>query len=228
MSSWVTRYRVLNGDSEIYQFADAYASGNGGSGLGMGFRTGSAAVPAYSGAFDNIHYLGNSGTLGNLYFCGGTSFAQTTPNLYQIALNSTFTSSTVTQVGAIGSGAANCSPVTEFLGTKTAPTTLTAGISAVPSDTTLSGAVDNAVHTNQTTLSVAAGTLNAFICVGNRTNIAIGDYLNVVGTAGTETVYVTGITGTCTGGSDEVSVDRAQNGTIALNNPASYRSLRPR
>ena len=204
--------------SAIVQFADAFTTGAGNK-LEMGTSTGGAGVAVYSGAFDNIHYLGNA-ALGNLYFCGGTSGASTTPQLYQIALNSTFTSSTVNTVGNIdGTAATTCSPVTEFLGTKTAPTTLTAAISAVPSDTTLSGAVDNAVHTNSTTLSVAAGTVNAFICVGSRTNIAIGDYLNVVGTAGTETVYVTGITGTCTGGSEDVAVDRAQNGTTALNNP---------
>ncbi len=204
--------------SAIVQFADAFTTGAGNK-LEMGTSTGGAGVAVYSGAFDNIHYLGNA-ALGNLYFCGGTSGASTTPQLYQIALNATFTSSTVNTVGNIdGTAATTCSPVTEFLGTKTAPTTLTAAISAVPSDTTLSGAVDNAVQTNSTTLSVAAGTVNAFICVGSRTNIAIGDYLNVVGTAGTETVYVTGITGTCTGGSEDVAVDRAQNGTTALNNP---------
>ena len=57
----------------------------------MGSNTGGAGVAVYSGAFDIIHYLGNA-ALGNLYFSRGTSGASTTLQLYQIALNATFTS----------------------------------------------------------------------------------------------------------------------------------------
>lgn len=77
----------------------------------------------YTGAFDNIHYLGTGGT-GNMYVCGVHSTG-TQAQLYQIVMSSG-TVNTLANTNA----ASTCSPTTEFLGTNAVTTlgaTLTTG-----------------------------------------------------------------------------------------------------
>ncbi len=89
----------------------------------------------YAGDFDNIHYTG-AGATGNMYVCG-VHGGGTSSRLYQIAVSSGTVS---LAAGADPSSAGLCSPVTEFLGTKSA-TTINATMTAA-----------------QTTATVASGT----------------------------------------------------------------------
>jgi len=101
--------------------------------------TGSATtVTLYDGDFDNIHYTGN-GTTGNMYVCG-VHTTGTASRLYQIAVA---TGTVTTASTADPSTAANCSPVTEFLGTKSA-TTITATMTAGQTTATLASGAGEA------------------------------------------------------------------------------------
>jgi hypothetical protein len=73
----------------------------------------STSSPLYAGAFDNQHTTASNG---NLYFCGSYSpnGANSIPTLYQITMNATFGNSTYITYNTPASGAATCSPVTEF------------------------------------------------------------------------------------------------------------------
>ena len=103
-----------NGCSLVYQFPTTFTSGTGAS-VTVGNGAGSsAAVPMYSGAFNNAYYSSAGGT-GELYVCGNTgngSNGQGNPKLYGIAIT-TNTMGTVSSGLTLTSGAATCSPVTE-------------------------------------------------------------------------------------------------------------------
>jgi hypothetical protein len=73
---------------------------------------GASAVgdPAYSGTFDNI-YISSSPSAGNLYVCGRDSGSQD-PALWKVNINGT--TLTATEMEALTTAAAQCSPVTEF------------------------------------------------------------------------------------------------------------------
>lgn len=99
----------------INQFqASTSISGSYGVGYAQIGSYASTTLPVYSGAFDNQHTAYNNG---NLYFCAlSSSTTAAYPTLYQIALNSAsnLSSSTVTAYNTLASGAATCSPITEF------------------------------------------------------------------------------------------------------------------
>jgi len=102
--------------SAVYQFASGSVSNACGSKLNVGTGSTTSAIPVYSGTFDNIYYTseasqtGNSPT-GNLYVCGN---AGGDPTLYRIPIASN-AFGTVSTGPVLTTGAATCSPVTEFL-----------------------------------------------------------------------------------------------------------------
>jgi hypothetical protein len=134
----------------VEQFSTSFASGAAAaatSDVSSGSGSGTGSV-LYAGTFDNIHYdIGGTG--GFMWVCGGhTTFTE--PELVRVSMASFATAGV--QEDAITSGAATCSPVTEFLGAK--------------ANTTLGGA---GITTNaQTAITVASGT-----------GIANGDYLQL-------------------------------------------------
>jgi hypothetical protein len=112
--------------------------------VGAGSTTGTY----YSGTFDNIYY-DTAGAHGHMYVCNtssGTGIG--TPEVYAITFPFS-AASTVTALGTIASGAASCSPVTEFAGSKA-----------------------------NTSLTAALGTTGSPV-VASPTGIAIGDYLQI-------------------------------------------------
>jgi hypothetical protein len=98
-------------------------------------------------------------------------------------LNATFNFSSVTAAEGLTSGAATCSPATEFYnaGPGTSTTLVASTTQTTVATTTLAGNITN----NQTT----------FIFLNNNTNVAVGDYLQIVTGAATEDMLITG-TGT--------------------------------
>ena len=143
----------FGGAGGVFKIATGFTGGTTGVEESLGFGTAATTTIIYDGAFDNIHNAG-SGTTGSLYLCGGTSFASTTPSLYQIAMNASFNGA-VSTIGTIAGSAGTCSPVTEFLNAGS-------GGSAV---TTLNGAITTV---GQTAITVTSGT-----------NIGTGDYIQV-------------------------------------------------
>jgi hypothetical protein len=99
-ATWINQFEAsssINGSLGTYKEIGAY---------------GSTTVPVYSGAFDNQHTTSSNG---NLYFCALASSSNAAyPTLYQIAMASTFSSSTVIIYNAVANGTATCSPITEF------------------------------------------------------------------------------------------------------------------
>ena len=179
--------------SAVYQFTDTFAATTTGIEESMGTGTGSTTLTVYDGDFDNVHY-GGSGATGNLYFCGGSSATAANPTLYEIPINSGF-SGTVATISNLTSGAATCSPATEFYNTGSGGTALTTTSSALTTTTTTS---TNAIS--------AIGSPTVFD-VGSTTNIAVGDYLQI----DSEDMVVT-VKTTC-GGFPCVTATRAQLGT---------------
>jgi len=118
---------VFVGDPDsVIQFSATFASGNGG--ISETFGSSATTTTLYTGAFDNIHYTG-TGTTGNLYVCGYHNTG-TTPRLFQIAMNATFTGTVSTiSTDPASSGTDTCSPISEFLDTSAA-TTLSAAITS--------------------------------------------------------------------------------------------------
>ena len=126
VNSTATKVYVALGDpDEVVQFATTF--GAGAPGIAETFGSSALTTRIYMGAFDNTHYNGN-GTTGNFYVCGSHSTG-TEPELIMILMNSTFTGTSLI-ADATANGAANCSPVTEFLDTS-ASTTLSAAITNV-------------------------------------------------------------------------------------------------
>jgi hypothetical protein len=140
---------VFAGDTDaVYQFATNFASSSGGIQEAVG--SSATTTKVYAGAFDNLHYDIAGGAGGNLYVCGAHSTG-TTPRLYKIVMNSTFTGAVSNTTTDPAGGAATCSPVTEFLGSK--------------ANTTLGAAITSTTATSITVASI--------------TGIANGDYLQV-------------------------------------------------
>jgi len=146
--------------SAVYQLATNFGSGNAGTKESMGASTGSAGLTVYDGDFDNTHYSG-SGTTGNLYFCGGTGTAPTTPTLYRIPINGAF-NGTVAAAATPTGAAATCSPVTEFQNTGSGGGAVTTLGTTSLASTTLNG-------------SITAGAFGATLT--SNTGIATGEYL---------------------------------------------------
>jgi hypothetical protein len=118
----------------VYQLATNFASGSTGTKERMG--SGSTTLRVYAGSFDNIHYTG-SGTTGHLYACAAHA-GGADPRLFQIVMNGTFTG-TVHTFNSPTSGAAACSPVTEFLGSKFVTSLNAAMTAATTTATVVSG-----------------------------------------------------------------------------------------
>jgi hypothetical protein len=91
--------------SAVFQFPANFAASA--TGTEEILASGSTTTTVYVGTFDNTHYNGD-GTTGNLYVCGGS-----TPGLVEIPMNAGFNGVPVT-IGALTTGAAKCSPLTEF------------------------------------------------------------------------------------------------------------------
>ncbi len=111
-TSYVYTFAQHGTATYINQFhASSSISASYGTSLEIGSYA-SSTLPIYSGAFDNQHTsYGN----GNLYFCAlDSSGSAAYPTLYQIAMATTFSSSTATAYNTLASAAATCSPVTEF------------------------------------------------------------------------------------------------------------------
>ena len=182
--------------SAVYQFANNFPGATSGNRLSMGANTGNAALTVYDGDFDNTHYSTTGGTAGNLYFCGGTSGNALDPTLYTIGLNAPFTSSSVTAADRLTSGAATCSPATEFYnpGPGTSTTLVAPGPTTVAS-TTLNQRFGGGI-----------GSRTSPIELSSNTNVAAGDYLGI----GTEDMLITSA-----GGGGSWNVTRGALGTTA-------------
>ncbi|MGA2373346.1 MAG: hypothetical protein ABSG11_22030 [Candidatus Korobacteraceae bacterium] len=111
----------------VYQFPTNFTSGSSGT-ESTAFAVGTTTETVYIGAFDEAHYVGN-GTTGNLYFCAGDENVGTTPTLYQIVMNATFTG-TASQTATPASSAGQCSPITEISNSDAASTTLSSTMSS--------------------------------------------------------------------------------------------------
>ena len=97
------------GSGGVFQFAAAFGAGNGGIEETLG--SGATGTLIYDGTFDNVYYTG-AGITGHLYVCGYHSTG-TTPRLFQILMNSTFTGAVATIANDPATAAATCSPITE-------------------------------------------------------------------------------------------------------------------
>jgi hypothetical protein len=101
--------------SAVYQFASGSVGGTcGTTKVTVGAGSTTSAIPVYSGTFDNIYFVSADPTpSGNIYVCGN---AGGDPMLYQIPISAnTIKQSTVSAGLVLTTGAATCSPVTEFL-----------------------------------------------------------------------------------------------------------------
>jgi len=102
--------------SAVYQFLSGFAEHTCGTKALVGTGSTTSGIPVYSGNFDNIYFAsetsqtGNSPT-GNLYVCGD---AGGDPTLYRVPIASNVFG-TVSTGPVLTTGAATCSPVTEFL-----------------------------------------------------------------------------------------------------------------
>jgi len=191
------------GHSAVYQFTDTFTGGTG-TEQSMGGTTGSAGLTVYDGDFDNVHYSG-SGTTGNLYFCGGSA-TPANPTLYRIPV-ATF-GSAVTTVKALTSGAAACSPATEFYnaGSATALTTLGTNVTATGNNGFLNGAITN----TQATVVVYGFSLT----INNGDYILVNsEYMLVDSGGGTTAFYGSTLTLTVTRGALGSTAVAHNNGT---------------
>ncbi len=187
--------------SGVVQFSPTF-TGTTNTGLNtvsMGTGTGSSTLTVYDGDFDNNHYGGGAG---NLYFCGGSTVNSTYATLYTVPVTAGAAGGfgTVVAADALTSGAATCSPATEFDnpgsgGTLTDLNTLTASGN--------NGLLNGAITSAQTTIAVNG----FFITINN------GDYILV----NSEYMLVTaggGATGL--GGSLTLTVTRGLLGSTAV------------
>ena len=122
-----------------------------------------------SGAFDNLHYVVGA-TSGNMYVCG-TRNAGTQPVLAQIPMAAFGTG--VVGTTFLTSGAAACSPVSEFLGSK-ANTTLTnqlssgVGIKTVSVASTAGMAINDFLQIDTEIVQITAVTSSTQLAVTRR------------------------------------------------------------
>ncbi len=175
-------YAFLGDPDSVVQFAYNFASNNAGISEALG--SSAPGTKVYSGAFDNLHYDIAGGTGGDLWVCGYHNTG-TTPRLYKVAMNATFTGAvTNTTTDPASSGTDTCSPVTEFLGAKANTTiNVTGGITAASTSVT----------------------------VASDTNIATGDYIQI----DSEIILVSSVTGGTTVNFTPAATHRGQLGTTA-------------
>ena len=102
---------VATPNSAVYQFATGFAEHTCGSKSVVGTGSTTTGTPVYSGSFDAIYFASaDPSPSGNLYVCGN---AGGDPTLYRIPINSN-AFGTVSTGPVLTTGAATCSPVTEF------------------------------------------------------------------------------------------------------------------
>ena len=170
------------GNNSVDRFATNFAAASLGTFVTLGAAVLTSVV--YDGDFDNTHYSG-TGATGNLYVCG-THTAGTAPSLFRVAI-ATFTG-TATTVVSPTSGAATCSPATEFLNTGSGGSAVTTLTNTTLASTTLNGTIT--VGATAVTVTSAAG-------------MAVGDYVLI----DSELMYITVIA------ANTLTVTRGQLGT---------------